>query len=910
MGETSGRILAVSSDEAVTEHLVRVLEHASYEIAVARSARDALTLSRSTNPDLILLDEDLADSPGHRVCHMLKDDPEIRGIPVILIIDPGAQQNTRALIDTGAADFLTKPFNPPMVLARVRTHLALSFQSRRLEELVASRTQELEKTQEALREAMHNLMTTQVTPGVFWIQIPEAGLYILCGSPGEVVKHLARKGYIRKVTRDGVTFETGPNVILLSDLPVQNGEFANLAEFPVLQMLYRQGMMIPNHPNNTGRKPMLLGSDDQIHAQLEYIHRGNYGLVNEKEIMACGVDAETADTMMRIKRNFAFGEIRSPREFLDTLVVEDAPREIRAGVTVCRTGLNRFRFEYRNQSTDVDLNLPNGMTYERPYLLDNHRCDRHYFAVLHTGDGDGWDVNRPAMGSVIMYQGRIFLIDAGPSILGALTALGIDISEVEGIFHTHCHDDHFGGLPALAQSDHRIKYYATQLVRESVVKKLSALMSLGVGEFERFFEIHDLVFDRWNDCDGLEVMPIFSPHPVETNLFLFRALDENGYRSYAHWADLSSFEVLDRMTEPGPNQVSKAVIDKVKSDYLCPVDLKKLDIGGGMIHGMAKDFRRDRSQRLILAHIDRNLTLEEMEIGSESSFGAVDVLIRCQQDYHRKMAFDYLRLLFPEVRKGQFLALLNAPVIQQNAGTIIRRAAERSEHMDMILSGRVAYINTAKGIHNNLSFGSFLGDHHLLYSREEDMGTYRAVSHCTVMRLSNTMVRTFLETNQLFDQMKELTTRVWSLRTTWLFGDQTSFLALGNITRDLNQISLDNGERLEIIPGEAVWLVESGALDWCHADGRVIQRIYPSDFFGEHSYILDDGSSDFSFQASSNTVLLRISMKLLFEIPIIYWKILETINKRQNMLLSHDNAEDENNIPADLMETVVIHAQG
>ncbi len=885
MPERNGRILLVSDDDELATELNGILTQDRHLVGIEHSGRAGLKSARTApRPDLILIDRELPDIDGYEVCRRLKMEAKTQRIPIIILINFRRNGEEQQGLDAGAADFLTRPLRPAIVRSRINTHLALVNQGRRLDHLVGQRTRQLEETQEALREAMQNLLTTQVAPGVYWVQVPEAGVYILCGCPGEVVKHLMRQGYIKTVTRNGKSYETGPNVILLSDVAVQNGGFANLAEFPVLQMLYRQGMMIPGHPNNTDTKPTLIGSEDQLHAQLEYIHRGNYGLITRKEMLSCGIDEATADVLMRIKKNFAFGKIRPPGEFVDTLVIDDQPREIREGVTVRRSGFNRFHFEYRGRSSVVDLSLPPGVIYERPYPLDNHRFKRHYFAVLHSGDGDGWDINRPSMGSVIMYQGRIFLIDAGPGIMHALSALGIDISEVEGIFHTHCHDDHFAGLPALVHSDHRLKYYATPLVRESVVKKLNALMSLGTGEFERFFEAQDLVFDTWNDCDGLEVMPIFSPHPVETNTFLFRALDENGYRSYAHWADLSSFAVLDKMTREGPNQVPREVIAKVKSDYLWPADLKKIDIGGGMIHGKAEDFRNDRSERLILAHVARKLTMEEMEIGSESSFGALDVLIEGQQDYPRKHALEYLRELFPRVKDNQFLILLNSPVIEQNAGTIIRRAGERAQHMDMVLSGTVAYINTNAGIHNNLSFGSFLGDRCLFNDKAEDEGTYRAVSHCSVLRISNAMMRTFLENNRLYDQMKEVTSKVWALRKTWLFGGQTSFLSLGNIVKEMLQFEYEGNRLLDIDLGEAIWLVDHGGILWMSLDGQLLQQINAGDFLGEHSYMLKSGASDFRYRTVGATRLFRIELKQLLDIPVVYWKILEIISKRQTLL--------------------------
>src|SRR4030042_3996187 len=116
------------------------------------------------------------------------------------------------------------------------------------------------------------IQIVEVTNGVDWVSIPSADCHILCGCPADVVKHLIRMGLIVQTEQKGVVFETGPNCILLSDLPIQNGHFANLAEFPVLQMLYRQGMILPGHPNNTGLKPLIIGKKGQIKAKLEYIY--------------------------------------------------------------------------------------------------------------------------------------------------------------------------------------------------------------------------------------------------------------------------------------------------------------------------------------------------------------------------------------------------------------------------------------------------------------------------------------------------------------------------------------------------------------------------------------------------------------------------------------------------------------
>ena len=133
---------------------------------------------------------------------------------------------------------------------------------------------------------MAKIKRMEVIRGVYWVEIPEADLYMLCGCPEDSVKHLMQRRLIVPTEQDGVRFETGPNAILLSDVALQNGKFCNLAEFPVLQMLYKQGMIIPGHPNNKGEKPLLIGSQEQVASQMEYIYRGNYGLVSKEEMLA------------------------------------------------------------------------------------------------------------------------------------------------------------------------------------------------------------------------------------------------------------------------------------------------------------------------------------------------------------------------------------------------------------------------------------------------------------------------------------------------------------------------------------------------------------------------------------------------------------------------------------------------
>ena len=81
--------------------------------------------------------------------------------------------------------------------------------------------------------------------------------------------------------------------------------------------------------------------------------------------------------------------------------------------------------------------------------------------------------------------------------------------------------------------------------------------------------------------------------------------------------------VSDDDSQPG---VSRSIYQEVVENYLLPADIKKVDVGGGLIHGNAEDFRGDTSTRLVLAHTSRELTLRMKEIGSGAPFGTIDIL--------------------------------------------------------------------------------------------------------------------------------------------------------------------------------------------------------------------------------------------------------------------------------------------
>jgi putative two-component system response regulator len=127
-------ILAVD-DEASNLQLLRQILQDHFRLRFAKDGPRALELAREETPDLILLDVMMPGMSGYEVCAALKADPALAAVPVIFVTALNDTSDEVEGFEAGAVDYITKPVSPPIVRARVRTHLSLV----RMEELRASR---------------------------------------------------------------------------------------------------------------------------------------------------------------------------------------------------------------------------------------------------------------------------------------------------------------------------------------------------------------------------------------------------------------------------------------------------------------------------------------------------------------------------------------------------------------------------------------------------------------------------------------------------------------------------------------------------------------------------------------------------------------------------------------------------
>ncbi len=328
--------------------------------------------------------------------------------------------------------------------------------------------------------------------------------------------------------------------------------------------------------------------------------------------------------------------------------------------------------------------------------------------------------------------------------------------------------------------------------------------------------------------------------------------------------------------------ISTSFYETVKENYLTPANLKKVDVGGGMIHGKVEDFKEDRSDKIILAHTSAELALKEKEVGSGTSFGTLDTLISTDQDYLRRQAAQYVAAYFPEVPFEQRRVLLNAPIFNFNPGSIILRNGELPEIVYLILLGSAEFIQAEFQTQNTLSTGCFLGDVSILKDMPAS-GTWRAVSYVRALGLSTELYRKFMKKNELYDQMHNIVEHIEFLQKTSLFGERISYPVQNRFAHIMLMQVYAAGEMLPTEEKPGLYLLKSGELEIQNAEGRAVETIRNGGFCGEDTIIPADLSKRLVHATTASSVYF-IENNPLLEIPAVQWKLLETSTKRRNIV--------------------------
>jgi two-component system KDP operon response regulator KdpE len=117
------QILLVDDELSIQRAMAPLLRSRGYSVALASTGREALDLFSRERPDLVILDLGLPDMHGIEVCRQVR---ELADTPILILSARGAEKDKVAALDQGADDYMTKPFGPEELMARVRATLRRS----------------------------------------------------------------------------------------------------------------------------------------------------------------------------------------------------------------------------------------------------------------------------------------------------------------------------------------------------------------------------------------------------------------------------------------------------------------------------------------------------------------------------------------------------------------------------------------------------------------------------------------------------------------------------------------------------------------------------------------------------------------------------------------------------------------
>ena len=118
------KVLVCDDEPYIVESVSYVVRKAGFEVVVAEDGEEALEKGRQEKPDLIFLDIMMPKITGYEVCRQLKEDPSTRDTYIVMLTARGQEEDEKKALEMGADEFMTKPFSPRKMRAKLLEILA------------------------------------------------------------------------------------------------------------------------------------------------------------------------------------------------------------------------------------------------------------------------------------------------------------------------------------------------------------------------------------------------------------------------------------------------------------------------------------------------------------------------------------------------------------------------------------------------------------------------------------------------------------------------------------------------------------------------------------------------------------------------------------------------------------------
>lgn len=637
-----------------------------------------------------------------------------------------------------------------------------------------------------IKSEKKKLVLSKLDPGIFVIEVPEAGRKISLGQPPDAVKRLQQVGYFGEDAVD--TF-----VIVDSKLQGDSVCWA-LIEFPVLYALYLctveiNGNSIPAF--FAGKYPMLVGLENDVKKALKMLKYGNYGVDSLEEIDEMDIPEKTKTALKSEILGLAVGnEIKDSDTFIHSVILTPEPKnnsdfsDIGDGIRIGKIGYNRYQIIYGGDSIEVDVTLKEGENFRAPIAYKHFKFPITNFGIWHTGEYDGMDPYYSCAHTTVIHQYEPILIDYPSNITDIINHNGLSKTSIDTVLVTHNHDDHIGGMVELFRRNTPCNIITTEPVKHSLIKKLSTMVDLPESSVSNAFNWTILPFRKDNpyqtetlNLNGLHITGHLSCHSVPTTLYTLKINQNGKIFTYGHFVDITAFKRMEMLVKNNQmpvehyehlrNIIHKQKYSLLKYDVGCPSDAAV----PFTVHGQWQDLKDAATEKSFRVFTHVNKSALDPEFEKEGRFvriGDLDTAVRTEEGqlvsiqdekssitaffYHAyQLVIKYFESLVDKAhdlethQKIKYYAYIFANTSKQlepNIGSFLIEQGKESDYVYIIVRGRAAirrYLPDETLITDSrVGDGEVLGDIGVL-SKQHRMASVKTLNRLTYLAIPSNL---------------------------------------------------------------------------------------------------------------------------------------------------------------------------
>ena len=487
-----------------------------------------------------------------------------------------------------------------------------------------------------------------------------------------------------------------------------------------------------------------------------------------------------------------------------------------------------------------------------------------------------------------------------------LDKISVSPTEIDAVIFTHNHDDHIGELSMLLQMDKKVTVICPKIIWKSILLKASKMFDMSIDELAEYFDYRPIRYGKENEYDysGLRIEAHPSIHPVPCAIYRIRGIVDQEWKTYSHLSDILHFERCQQLIQEG--YLDQKRFDAYREFLLAPVTVKKVDVGGGVVHGSWKDFTKDTSEHIVLAHIQQERLEDEatVMVGQVAVAGSTrnmsERVAHTYQDKYRERALKYLGdYLFALMEGSQidgdqirdYLRILadnEIRLIQPN--TPFLKMGEQSTFVDMIISGVGSVwvqINNSIIKVANVQAGDLIGD---IGALQEVLRTasIRADTYMYVLRIPGPLFREIAILLEIFIPDGEgVLQKIWRDRIivqgSGLFGDYVPVYHQNKIAQHAVEVKLKKGDRVYPVNGcENAIFLGSNSEAFTIKTGKLELPQDLAPVFGESGFL--SGQSDrYQVIAKQEITVLRLDrdqFDWIREVPIFNLRLKQLAEQR------------------------------